>query len=112
MKINGKKIEGMNEVPVVIPRKGKEDLVFIAVAVLDYSDHDKINKTPIPSMKKTPDGSETPILSSPEYQEATQEWGLRKSHWMIPASGPSGSTMPNSSPPMDGATTASGRGYS
>ena len=83
MKIHGNKIEGPNEVPIVIPRKSKEDIAFIATAVLDYSDHDKINVAPVSPVKTLPGGVQTPMLQDPKYVEDTQEWALRKTHWMV-----------------------------
>lgn len=83
MKLKGKKIEGPNEVPIVIPRHNRDNLEFVAVAVLDYTDHDKLNPMPFPPVRSEPDKAETPLLQDPDYLQAKQKWGERKTHWMI-----------------------------
>lgn len=46
MKIKGKKLEGANEITIVIPRYNTDDIVFKAVAILDFSDLNNIIKEP------------------------------------------------------------------
>ena len=46
MKIKGKRLEGTNETPIVLPRFNSDDVVFMARVVLDFSPLDKILKKP------------------------------------------------------------------
>ncbi len=82
MKIKGKKLDGPNIEVVVIPRQSG-DLVFKAKAVLDYSDHDKINPQPKPAKRLLPGGLVQENVEDEKYQAAFEEWAVAKCHWMF-----------------------------
>lgn len=82
MKINGKELSGPQTEVVVIPR-GADEIVMKAQAVLDFSEHDKINPEPKAPTKLLPGGEVQQLLDDPGYQKRLTEWASQKSAWMI-----------------------------
>jgi len=82
MKINGKVISGPQMEVVVIPR-GEDELVIKAQAVLDFSDHDKLNPQPLPPSKLLPGGETQKLVEDPGYLAKVSEWAKQKTDWMI-----------------------------
>lgn len=82
MKINGKVISGPQTEVVVIPR-GNEELVIKAQAVLDFTDHDKLNPQPQPPQKLLPGGETQLNTEDPTYVKRVNEWASQKTDWMI-----------------------------
>lgn len=82
MKINGKDIKGPQTEIVVIPR-GSEELVIKAKAIMDYSEHDKINPMPLPPSKLLPGGETQQNTEDPGYLKRISEWAQQKTDWMI-----------------------------
>jgi hypothetical protein len=82
MKINGKDIKGPQMEVVVIPR-GDEEIVIKAQAIMDYSDHEKINPQPLPPSKLLPGGETQQLVEDPGYLKKLSDWAQQKTDWMI-----------------------------
>lgn len=88
MKLHGKTIEAPTPEIVVIPRQSG-DLVFTCQAVLDYTDHDRLNPEPQPGKsfqrdKKTSVVSEVKEdMNAPEFQKRLEAYSTRKMAWMM-----------------------------
>jgi len=82
MKINGKTIQGPNEVITVIPRENG-DLIFKSRAILDYAKFDTLCKVPIAPFKKMPDGQTFPDFDDEGYKKAIRQFSERKVAFMI-----------------------------
>lgn len=87
MKIYGKKIEGVNTELVVIPRTNSDganaDLVFVAKAVLDYKDFEKLCPAPIPPTKMLPGGITQQNVEDSNYKRLMADFGNKRINWMI-----------------------------
>lgn len=81
MRIKGKKFQPREEV-VVLPR-GDDNIVFKAQAVLDYSDFDALCPQPKPPTKMLKGGETHTNPEDPGYQEKLNEWGVKRTHWMV-----------------------------
>ena len=82
MRINGKVVEGPNEVVRVIPRNNGE-LVFKAKAVLDYTIFEGICPPPEPPKKMKPGQDPEPDYSNAEYVKALDEYATKRFHYMV-----------------------------
>ena len=82
MKINGKKIKGLNTEVLVIPRQSG-NIVFKAQCVLDYDAHDKLSPPPNAPVRLLPGGIKQQNVEDPKYREAMSEWAMRKYAWMF-----------------------------
>lgn len=82
MKVNGKSVQPPEPSVVVIPRGG-EEYVFMAKAVTDYAECDRVCPEPKPPGRVLPGGTQVTDTSSPEYQKARREWLINRSHWLI-----------------------------
>ncbi|MFA5758219.1 MAG: hypothetical protein WC942_02440 [Clostridia bacterium] len=82
MKIKGKKIVGPNREIIAIPRGDKEDIVFVAEAVLDQSEFDKLCPLPEPRKKKI-DGQDVPDLRDPNYLKQVNLYSEKKIAWLV-----------------------------
>lgn len=85
MKLNGKKVEGVNIEIIVIPRGGKdnEDIIFHATAVMDYEPFDKMCPAPKPPSKVLKGGGREYLLDDPTYKDAIKIYHERRTAWMI-----------------------------
>jgi hypothetical protein len=70
MRIKGRKIEGVNQETIIIPRGNGETIVLIAQAVLSYEDFDKICEEPVAPVKMVKGGLKVENLDDPAYKEA------------------------------------------
>lgn len=82
MKMFGKTIEGANEEFIAIPRS-TGDIVFMAKAVLNYDDFEKLCPTPVPPKIMRPGGATTQNTEDPKYIEALNDWAQLKTDYMI-----------------------------
>lgn len=82
MKMFGKDIEGPNEEVIVIPRS-YGDIVFMAKAILDYDDFDKLCPTPQPPQIMKPGGETSYNTEDPDYTKRLNEWAQSKTDYMI-----------------------------
>ena len=82
MKINGKTIQGPNEVITIVTRQ-TGDLVFKARAILDYMKFDELCKVPTAPFKKMPDGTTFPDFDDKDYKVRIRTYSERKVGYMI-----------------------------
>jgi len=83
MKINGKKIEGANEVVIVIPRASSADIVFRARAVLDMEPFEKLCPPPDPPKRMLKDGKEVTNLKDPGFLQQVSNHAVKRLSWMV-----------------------------
>ena len=82
MKLGGKKIEGPSEEIIVIPRS-TGDLVFVARAVLDFEEFDKMFPLPRPQTRIKPGGESEVALNDPLFQQKLTDWSEMKTNWLF-----------------------------
>lgn len=82
MKIAGIEVPKQHEEVLVLP-KGGVNIVFKAVAVLDFEVFEKINPMPQPKQRRYPDGRIAQEVDSPTYKTAISDWASAKTNWMI-----------------------------
>ena len=82
MKIGGNKVTGPIPEKIIIPR-GTENIVFTAVAVLDYNEFDKL--CPVPEAPKLTlrGGAVKEDKEDKKYQDRMLEYATRRVAWMI-----------------------------
>jgi len=83
MKIQGKKVEGVNVITMVFPRQDGLVVVLKAAGIQSYEEFDKMCPTPEPTEKIFPNGSRVKNTKDPKFQEAVDIWAKRKVAWMI-----------------------------
>ena len=83
MRIQGKKIEGANEVIIVIPRGSNSDIIFKARAILDSSPFEEICPPPEPPRKMLPGGKEVKNLKDPSYLKAIDKYSTKRLTWIV-----------------------------
>jgi len=81
MKIAGRKIDGPNEVILVIPRGNNEDIVFKAVAVTSFDEFEASCPVPLPPKSITPNG-EVENRSDSNYQIQLAQREVQRMAWM------------------------------
>src|ERR1044072_4885912 len=82
MKINGEKVEGCNVEYIVLPRPDK-NIVFIAKAILDMSEFDRLCPKPKPPTARYPDGSRREDVTDKRYVNLLNDWGSRYTAYLI-----------------------------
>src|SRR4051812_15065474 len=82
MRLNGKKIEGLNVEEVIIPR-GEDVLVFRAQAVIDYSVCDALNPKPKPKKGRNRAGELVEMTNDKTFETALDDWATRKLSFMV-----------------------------
>jgi hypothetical protein len=83
MKINGKKVSGPNKVITVLPREGG-DLAFVAQAVLDSDEFEKLVPRPAPPLiTRKGDSLPSPDYTDKKYVLEDRDYGKKKTNWMI-----------------------------
>lgn len=82
MKIDGVKIEGVNEDFIVIPR-GDNKIVLRARAITSYSEFDTILPLPKPPTKIKPGGKKVVDIENPRYRQAIEEYSSKRTYWML-----------------------------
>jgi len=83
MKIQGKKIEGANEVIIVIPRGSNADIVLKAQAVLDMDPFDSMCPPPEPPRKTLPGGKEVKNLKDASYLKSLDNHAVKRLNWIV-----------------------------
>lgn len=83
MKMHGKKIDRPNREIIAIPRADGEDLIFIATAVLNYDEFNKMCPMPQPGVKLMKGGEKQFDFSSPSYMADLQRYSEKKYAWTI-----------------------------
>lgn len=86
MKLNGKRLEGPNEVTIVIPRGSGEDIILKAKAVLDLDDFDEMCPAPSPPMRRMAGGQNVPNLKDSGYLAALQRLAVVRLNYIVLAS--------------------------
>ena len=84
MKLNGKILEGPNEVVIIIPRGNDDDIILTAGAVLSYDDFDAIVKEPVPpTIMHKGETVSRPLLTDPEYLKKQNEYHTLRLSWLM-----------------------------
>ncbi len=81
MKIAGRKIDGPNEVILVLPRGNAEDIVFTAVAVVDFDEFETTCPLPLPPKSITPQG-EVENRNDTNYKVQMAQREVQRMAWM------------------------------
>lgn len=82
MKIDGVKIEGLNEEIIVIPR-GEKQIVLKARAVNDHAEFDKLVPPPKPSVRIMKGGKRVVNVEDPRYLQALNDYAQKRTDWMM-----------------------------
>lgn len=82
MKLNNKPIP-LNEVIVVFPRQGSEDLVFRLGPVKDYGLFNKLCPAPVPQNIVRPGQDPVPDLADPDYISAVDKHNEQRIQYLI-----------------------------
>jgi hypothetical protein len=82
MKINGRKISEPNKEYIAIPRGNGEDIVFIAQAIIDGSEFEKLCPVPKPPLRKI-NGEDIPNLKDDNYLKKIDKYAKQRLAWMI-----------------------------
>ncbi len=83
MKMQGKKIEGANEMVIVIPRASSDDIVFRARAVLDMTPFEKMCPPPSPPTRMLPGGKEIKNLKDRGYLDQVSNYSIQRLSWIV-----------------------------
>ena len=83
MKIQGKKIEGANEIVIVIPRSSSADIILKARAVLDMAPFEQICPPPEAPKKMLPGGRESINLKDPGFLKQMSNYSVKRLSWMV-----------------------------
>lgn len=83
MRIHGKKIEGANEVLIVIPRASSTDIVLKARAVLDMEQFEQMCPSPEAPRKTLAGGKEVSNLKDPGYLQQVDNYSVLRLSWMV-----------------------------
>jgi hypothetical protein len=82
MKLGGKIISIPQPETIVIPRED-QDFVFIAKAVLDYTEFDKVCPLPIPPTITKRNGEKSSDVNDKKYLERISKHAKRRFAWMV-----------------------------
>jgi len=83
MKLQGKRIEGANEVVIVIPRASSTDIVFKARAVLDMLPFEKMCPSPEPPKRMVAGGVEIPNFKDPSFLKQLDNYSVKRLSWIV-----------------------------
>lgn len=85
MKLQGKTIEGVNEIDIIIPRGNdiSNAIVLKARAILDWSLLDKLLPAPKPRVKILPGGKRELDEKNPEFVKRREDYWARRSIWIV-----------------------------
>ena len=81
MRIAGRKIDGPNEVVLVIPRGNSDDIVFKCVAVTSFDEFETNSPLPLPPKSITPQG-EVENRNDPTYKLQLSQREISRMAWM------------------------------
>lgn len=82
MRFKGEKVTGKNQEIIPIPRPGG-DIVFIANAVQNWDEFEKIVDEPKPPTMLKPGGVKVEDKNDPSYKEALEEYNEARTHWLV-----------------------------
>jgi hypothetical protein len=83
MKINGREINGPNQVTLVLPRETQDDIVIIAVAIPDMSEIDSYLVAPKPpAVQKAGSAVEYNFLDQ-GYVDQLTDYNIKKMAWIV-----------------------------
>ncbi len=83
MKIQGKKIEGANEMVTVIPRHSSSDIVFRSRAVLDMTPFEKICPPPEAPKKMLAGGKMVQNMKDPAFLKELDAFAVKRLSWIV-----------------------------
>jgi hypothetical protein len=84
MKLAGQKVEGPNVETIVIPRGGdKKDIVFLARAIMDFDEFNKLCPEPQPPAKIVKGNRKEYNLKDPGYLKGMAAYGEKRIAWII-----------------------------
>lgn len=83
MKLNGKPLRGPATYTLVLPRGDEETIVVQARAVPSYDEFHKVYPMPQPPNKIIRGGARMPDFEHPEYKGQMNDYGKKKTSWMI-----------------------------
>lgn len=83
MKIQGKKIEGANEMFTVIPRASSADIVFKSRAVLNMEPFEKVCPPPEPPKRMLPGGKEVSNMKDAGYLQQVSNYAVQRLSWIV-----------------------------
>lgn len=84
MKIDGKELpKSPNSDVIVIPRSGREPIVFKVVALLDYDEFHRLVKSPKVGKKIVPGKGEVEDLNDKRYLEEVKDYGRKQSFYLF-----------------------------
>ena len=82
MKIKGRAFDEPAVVEIPVPY-GNEEILFQAKAVLDYSQFEALVPEPVPPEVVRPGGVRSKNVDDPKYKAAVEEYGKKKTFYMI-----------------------------
>ncbi len=82
MRIAGQKVEGPNTETIVIPRGDRDPIVFIAKAVLDWDEFDRLCPVPKAPIIMRKGGEKFANLEDPAYKERASTYGEKRLIWL------------------------------
>lgn len=83
MKIQGKKIEGPNEMTIVTPRFNGADIILKARAIVDMVPFEKVCTPPEPPRKTLPGGKQVPNIKDSNYLKELDRHSIRRLNWIV-----------------------------
>lgn len=85
MKIQGKTIEGVNQLEIVIPRgnKPEDTIVFTARAITDWNVFSALCPEPKPRVKILPGGKRELDTDAPTYKVDMEAHGTKRLAWIV-----------------------------
>jgi hypothetical protein len=83
MKIQGKKIEGANEMVTIIPRHSSPDIVFKSRAILNMSEFEEMCPPPEPPKKMLAGGKEVKNLKDSAYLKSCDAYAVKRLSWIV-----------------------------
>jgi len=82
MKYKGQKVEGRNVEIIPIPRPG-EDIIFIAEAVENFEEFDKLCPEPVPPKKLLKGGQKVVNINDPVYKEQLDKYATNRINYIV-----------------------------
>lgn len=82
MKYKGEKVKGRNREVIPFPREGG-DIIFIAEAVQDWSEFEKLVSEPKPPTILKPGGTQIEDRKDPKYIKEVEKFNTLRTHYLI-----------------------------
>jgi hypothetical protein len=84
MRIKGQKVEGLNREIIAIPRgEGKQDIILIAEAIVDYNEFNALCPLPKPPNKIQRGVGPVPDLKNKIYLSQIENYSKQKTNYML-----------------------------